>query len=123
MTTEQLWIMIGITGQILFTGRFLVQWWSSERAGRSVIPAAFWYLSISGGLVLLTYAAWRQDPVFILGQSLGLFIYLRNLQMVLRERRPTVAEREPARVRASVSRSFSCAPDARTAFQTDRQVA
>ena len=80
------WAWIGIVAQALFTGRFLVQWLASEKAGRSVIPFSFWILSISGGLLLLVYALYRRDPVFILGQSLGVVIYLRNLVFVLRER-------------------------------------
>ncbi len=64
-----------------------MQWIASERAGRSVVPLAFWLFSISGGILLLVYALYRRDPVFILGQGLGVFIYLRNLQFVLRERK------------------------------------
>lgn len=81
------WVMFGLAGQLLFTARFLVQWIASERAKRSVVPIAFWYFSISGGLILLAYAIYRQDPVFILGQSMGLFIYLRNLWLIRVERR------------------------------------
>ena len=80
-------IVIGLVGQALFTARFLVQWWASERAGRSVIPFSFWLFSIGGGLLLLAYALWRRDLVFILGQTLGVFIYLRNVMLLLRERR------------------------------------
>ncbi|WP_380057996.1 lipid-A-disaccharide synthase N-terminal domain-containing protein [Falsihalocynthiibacter sp. SS001] len=86
-TGELIWIALGFGGQLLFTGRFLVQWVASERAGRSTIPVAFWWLSISGGLVLLSYAIYRGDPVFILGQSMGVFIYSRNLWLINRERR------------------------------------
>ena len=81
------WVIVGLGGQVLFTARFLVQWLASERVGRSVVPLAFWYLSIGGGLILLAYAIWRRDPVFILGQSMGLFIYLRNLFLIHAERR------------------------------------
>lgn len=72
-------------GQLLFSARFVVQWLKSEKEKKSVIPTAFWYFSISGGIVLLTYALHKQDPVFILGQALGLFIYLRNLQLIRKE--------------------------------------
>ena len=67
--------------------RFAVQWIVSERAGRSVVPMAFWWFSIGGGLLLLVYALYRRDPVFIAGQALGVFIYIRNVHLVLRERR------------------------------------
>ncbi len=82
MTAEQLWVGFGLLGQLLFTGRFLVQWLASERHGKSVIPISFWYLSLSGATVLMTYAIYRQDPVFIIGQSTGFLIYIRNLQLI-----------------------------------------
>ncbi|RLS44057.1 MAG: lipid A biosynthesis protein [Planctomycetota bacterium] len=85
MSVESLWIGIGIIGQLAFTGRFLVQWICSESAGRSVVPVAFWYLSLAGGLILLTYAIHRRDPVFIFGQLSGMFVYVRNLMLVRRE--------------------------------------
>jgi lipid-A-disaccharide synthase-like uncharacterized protein len=75
-------VLFGLFGQLLFTGRFLVQWIASERARRSVVPVAFWYFSIAGGLVLLAYAIYRADPVFILGQTLGVVIYARNLWLI-----------------------------------------
>lgn len=81
------WVCIGLGGQVLFTGRFLVQWIASEKARKSVVPLSFWYLSLFGGLVLLAYAIYRKDPVFILGQSMGVFIYLRNLWLIYAERR------------------------------------
>jgi lipid-A-disaccharide synthase-like uncharacterized protein len=77
-----LWIAVGFAGQALFSGRFLVQWIASERRHKSVLPRAFWYLSIGGSLVLLCYAIHRHDPVFILGQSSGLLIYMRNLHLM-----------------------------------------
>ncbi len=86
MTPHQGWIAIGLIGQTCFFSRFLVQWLASERAGRSVVPRAFWYLSIAGGAILLAYALWRRDPVFILGQSVGIFVYVRNLVLLKRER-------------------------------------
>ena len=79
---EQIMVTIGFAGQGLFAMRFIVQWLTSEGQGRSVIPIAFWYFSIGGGTVLLLYAVWRQDPVIICGQGLGLFIYLRNLFLI-----------------------------------------
>ena len=82
-----IWLVIGFAGQALFTMRFIVQWWSSERQKRSVIPVAFWYFSLAGGATLLGYAIYRQDPVFIVGQAGGLFIYSRNLYFIYRERR------------------------------------
>jgi len=84
---ETIMIVIGFGGQALFAARFIIQWLSSESVGKSVIPVAFWYFSISGGLVLLTYAIWRQDPVIIAGQSVGVFIYARNLYFINREKK------------------------------------
>ena len=83
--SEHLWLGIGFVGQAFFFSRFLVQWIASEKAGKSVIPMAFWYLSLGGGLTLFVYALHIGDPVFILGQSCGAFIYLRNLYFRLRE--------------------------------------
>jgi lipid-A-disaccharide synthase-like uncharacterized protein len=85
------WVLLGFIAQAMFTMRFLVQWLASERVGKSVIPLAFWWFSISGGLLLFAYALYRRDPVFILGQGFGVFVYLRNLQFVLRERRQSAA--------------------------------
>ena len=81
---EQLMVIIGFAGQGLFAMRFIIQWLTSEKHARSVIPLAFWYFSIGGGAVLLLYALWRKDPVIICGQGLGLFIYLRNLYLIKR---------------------------------------
>jgi lipid-A-disaccharide synthase-like uncharacterized protein len=85
------WVLLGFLAQALFTARFLVQWIASERAGRSVIPLAFWIFSIGGGLLLLVYALYRKDPVFIAGQSFGVFVYVRNLHFVMRERKTPAA--------------------------------
>ena len=79
-------VLVGYAGQALFTMRFVVQWIATERARKSVIPVAFWFFSIGGGLLLFGYALYIRDPVFILGQGLGLFVYLRNLYFVYRER-------------------------------------
>jgi lipid-A-disaccharide synthase-like uncharacterized protein len=79
-------VLVGYVGQTLFGMRFIVQWVASERVGRSVIPIAFWFFSIGGGVLLLGYALYKRDPVFIIGQGLGLFVYLRNLYFVCRER-------------------------------------
>ena len=83
--TEKVWLIIGMSGQILFGLRFLVQWISSEVKKESHIPIVFWYFSISGGIVLLSYAIYKQDPVFILGQSTGLIVYLRNLRLIYKK--------------------------------------
>jgi lipid-A-disaccharide synthase-like uncharacterized protein len=80
------WVLLGFVAQIMFTLRFAVQWVASERAGHSVVPLAFWLFSIGGGVLLLIYALYRRDPVFIAGQAFGVFVYLRNLQFVLRDR-------------------------------------
>ncbi|ROR34882.1 lipid-A-disaccharide synthase N-terminal domain-containing protein [Inmirania thermothiophila] len=80
------WLIVGFTGQALFSMRFLVQWLQSERKRRSVVPVEFWYFSVAGGATLLAYAIHRADPVFIVGQATGLFIYLRNLHFIRKER-------------------------------------
>lgn len=80
--SAQLWMGVGFLGQALFSMRFLVQWLASEVRGASVVPTAFWWFSIAGGTALLAYAIWRRDPVFILGQATGVFIYVRNIQLV-----------------------------------------
>src|SRR5947199_10659666 len=85
------WVALGFLAQALFSMRFLVQWIASERAGRSIIPTAFWLFSIGGGLLLFAYSLYRRDPVFIAGQGLGLFVYLRNLYFVIREKRHATA--------------------------------
>ncbi len=92
MTAEQAWVGVGLFGQLMFTGRFLVQWLASERKKKSVIPNAFWYFSIGGALMLLAYAIYRQDPVFIIGQSLGLLVYFRNLQLIQQSGKPSAVE-------------------------------
>lgn len=86
MDTETIWLVVGFLGQGMFFMRFLVQWISTERAKRSVIPIAFWYFSIAGAATILCYAIYRTDPVFIVGQSVGFFIYSRNLYFIFRER-------------------------------------
>jgi lipid-A-disaccharide synthase-like uncharacterized protein len=80
-------VIVGFGGQFLFAMRFIIQWIKSEGEKKSVIPLAFWYFSIGGGLVLLLYALWRKDPVIICGQGLGLFIYARNLYFIYRNSR------------------------------------
>lgn len=77
-----LWLILGFAGQLTFSLRFLIQWLSSEKRKESHIPEVFWYLSLGGGLILLIYAIHKQDPVFILGQSTGVFVYLRNLMLI-----------------------------------------
>lgn len=79
-------VLVGFLGQALFTARFLVQWVASEKAGKSVIPLAFWWFSIGGGLILFAYALYRRDPVFILGQGMGVFIYIRNLMLIAKDK-------------------------------------
>lgn len=85
------WIAIGFFAQAMFSARFLIQWIASERAGRSVVPIAFWFFSIAGGTILFAYALYRQDPVFIAGQGAGILIYARNLWLIFRERRAGLA--------------------------------
>jgi lipid-A-disaccharide synthase-like uncharacterized protein len=82
ISQDKVWVIIGFTGQALFTARFLVQWAASERKRDSVVPVAFWWLSLLGGLTLLSYVSYRQDPVLIVGQGMGLVVYARNLMLV-----------------------------------------
>lgn len=93
---EIAWICVGFLGQSMFFFRLLIQWIVSERRGESVVPTVYWYFSIAGGLILLSYALWRRDPVFILGQSMGCVVYARNLILIRRARR---------RAREALSRS------------------
>lgn len=78
------WVIWGFCAQFMFMMRFVVQWLASERAGQSIVPVAFWFFSVAGGLLLLIYAIIKEDPVFIAGQSLGLLIYARNLWFIFK---------------------------------------
>jgi lipid-A-disaccharide synthase-like uncharacterized protein len=84
------WLILGFVAQGLFSGRFLVQWIASERAGKSIVPVMFWHLSIFGSALLLAYAIYRKDPVFILGQAVGLIVYFRNLILIWREKKASI---------------------------------
>ena len=113
MSQAKIWLIIGFAGQALFTARFLVQWIASERKRDSVVPVAFWWLSLLGGLTLLSYASYRQDPVIIVGQGMGLVVYARNLMLVGKAKRraarrrrrsePVEAAAEPATHRATTT--------------------
>ncbi|MFT0891144.1 lipid-A-disaccharide synthase N-terminal domain-containing protein [Pseudochelatococcus sp. G4_1912] len=96
-----LWLALGLLGQGLFSARFLVQWIASEKAGRSVVPVAFWFFSIGGGFITLIYGLHQREPIIILGQSLSLFIYARNLALIAKERRNKVRARKDAMVSAA----------------------
>ena len=87
MSGEHFWLTVGFLGQAFFSMRFLVQWIASEKRRESVIPVSVWFFSIGGGFTLLVYAVYRHDPVFILGQGAGLFVYLRNLYLIRRKER------------------------------------
>lgn len=80
------WVVLGFLGQLLFTGRMVLQWLVSERQKRSVVPVVFWWLSLAGGMMLLIYFSWRKDIIGILGQSTGVFIYSRNLALIYRKK-------------------------------------
>jgi lipid-A-disaccharide synthase-like uncharacterized protein len=86
------WVILGFVTQGFFTMRFVVQWIASERARKSVIPVAFWFFSIGGGVLLLAYALYRRDPVFIAGQALGLLVYIRNLYFIIMNGRQVSAD-------------------------------
>jgi lipid-A-disaccharide synthase-like uncharacterized protein len=87
---EKFWYIVGFTAQVMFSARFIVQWIASERKGESYIPISFWWLSAVGGGMLLAYAIYRREPVFILGQLPGQVVYMRNLILIHRKR-----EKEP----------------------------
>ena len=113
MLTLNGWLVVGFLGQALFTARFVVQWLVSERKRDSVVPVAFWWFSLFGGLALLSYAVSRRDPVIIVGQAMGLVVYVRNLMLVAKARRraarrirPTANQRRP-----SIWRSRDLHPD------------
>jgi len=92
--TNLLWAGIGLLGQVAFFGRMFIQWVASERRKESVVPEAFWWLSLAGGVLLLTYFVWRQDPVGILGQASGIVIYARNIRLIHKKRRRAVRDEE-----------------------------
>ena len=87
MSPERLWLWVGLLGQAFFSMRFIVQWVASERRRESVFPVAFWFFSLCGGLTLFTFAVYRLDPVFIMGEGAGVLIYLRNLYLIGRKQR------------------------------------
>lgn len=95
-TTETIWVAFGLLGQGLFFGRWVVQWIASERSAESRVPLSFWYLSLIGGLITLAYAIYRRDPVFIAGQGIGAFVYIRNLILIRRTPSPTPGAASPA---------------------------
>ena len=87
MDNATIWLIIGFIGQALFSARIIIQWQKSEKEKKSVFPVAFWYFSIAGGITLSAYAIHREDPVFIVGQLTGLFIYFRNLYFIVHQRK------------------------------------
>lgn len=93
MTGMDWLLIIGFTGQVMFFMRFFVQWIASERAGKSVVPETFWYFSLVGGIILTFYAYSRHDPVFLLGQGVGLFIYIRNIMLVRQNKKLMAGDR------------------------------
>jgi lipid-A-disaccharide synthase-like uncharacterized protein len=101
MEIPTFWLFIGFAGQALFSARFIVQWIVSERRRKSVVPIAFWFLSLGGGTLLLAYAVSRQDPVIILGQGTGLVVYLRNLWLIYSHPDEKATDAYPAATAAS----------------------
>jgi len=89
---EKMWLGVGFFAQLMFSMRFIVQWIASERARRSIVPETFWYFSLVGGAMLLAYAVYRLDPVFILGQAMGLVIYSRNIYFIRAHNKKEAAE-------------------------------
>lgn len=99
--TETIWLAIGFLGQGVFFMRWVVQWVASERSAQSRVPIAFWYMSLIGGLITLTYALYRKDPVFIAGQSVGAFVYLRNLMLIYRRNQSGASSPTPSEISES----------------------
>jgi lipid-A-disaccharide synthase-like uncharacterized protein len=95
MPNATVWLAIGFLGQSLFSARFIVQWLVSEKRRQSVTPIAFWYFSLAGGVILLSYAIHRRDTVFIVGQATGLLVYVRNLMLIVRARRSSTPDTVP----------------------------
>lgn len=81
-----LWVIFGMIGQMVFGSRFVIQWIASERRKSSYIPPVFWWFSVVGGIITLTYAIHRGDPVFTIAQGIGLFVYVRNLMLIYSRR-------------------------------------
>ncbi len=106
---EKVWATVGLLGQGVFTARFVVQWLSSERKRDTVVPEAFWWLSLGGGLVTLTYAIHLQSLAFMLGQSMGLFVYVRNLMLISKRKK-----REAKQMRRSALATRNTRVDAAT---------
>jgi lipid-A-disaccharide synthase-like uncharacterized protein len=102
---ESFWLILGFTAQLLFSARFLVQWIASERARRSVVPISFWFLSILGGILLLSYAIRRRDPVFIAGQAMGVCVYARNLVLIWRSKTSQYTYRKSSRAVSRIGMS------------------
>lgn len=99
MTLDRIWVGFGLLGQVVFGARFIIQWIASERRGESHIPLIFWYLSISGGIILFAYAIHKRDIVFIIGQGAGLVVYVRNLMLIYRAQRRPETETSAARAK------------------------
>ena len=99
-TVDNIWLGVGFGGQALFASRFIIQWFKSELVGRSVIPMAFWYCSLGGGIVLLSYAIHIRDPVIITGQMTGVIVYSRNIYLIFRQKR---AEKQTAKSESEAS--------------------
>lgn len=94
------WLLFGIIAQLMFTSRFLVQWISSEFAGKSIVPTAFWFFSIAGGLMTLTYGIVKREPVIIIGQTFGTLIYARNIMLIINSRSAKTISDEPVSSKA-----------------------
>ena len=91
------WVIFGFLGQAIFAMRFLIQWIVSEKKKESFVPISFWYFSIGGGIVLLIYAIYKKDPVFMLGQASGLVVYTRNLMLIMKKKGPLPGDNTHAR--------------------------
>ena len=107
-TMDKIFLYIGIFGQLCFSMRFIIQWIYSEKAKKSVIPIAFWYFSLVGGIILLIYAIYHRDPVFIMGQAPGVFIYSRNIYLINKNRNEEISEEEKTKTEEHQDKSEYC---------------
>ena len=107
-TMDRIFLYVGLFGQLCFSMRFIIQWIYSEKAKKSVIPIAFWYFSLVGGIILLIYAIYHKDPVFIMGQAPGVFIYSRNIYLIHKNKNEETSKEEKTKTEEHQNKSEYC---------------